>query len=158
MKIDLVHLTKRFFYALDFRPLHQKQIVTAKSVLSEPEFALWSSMRLGDKRHSLKVLARFSALLPQASVAERRAVLLHDVGKLQSDLGILMRVVATIIGPRNARLAAYHDHERIGATMLKKIGSEEQTYRLVGADFSADSDPTSSMANTLAALRRADKI
>lgn len=158
MKIDLVHLTKRFLYALDFRPLHQKQIVTAKSVLSEPEFALWSSMRLGDKRHSLKVLARFMALLPQASVAERRAVLLHDVGKLQSDLGILMRVVATIIGPRNARLAAYHDHERIGATMLEKIGSEEQTYRLVAADFSADSDPTSSMANTLAALRRADKI
>ena len=69
MKIDLVHLTKRFFYALDFRPLQQEQIVTAKSVLSEPEFMLWSSMRLGDKRHSLKVLARFSALLPQASVA-----------------------------------------------------------------------------------------
>ncbi|MFM8003316.1 MAG: HD domain-containing protein, partial [Actinomycetota bacterium] len=102
-------------------------------------------MRLGDKRHSLKVLARFSALLPQASVAERRAVLLHDVGKLHSDLGILMRVAATIIGPRNARLAAYHDHERIGATMLREIGSEEQTYRLVAADFSTDFDPNSSM-------------
>lgn len=158
MKIDLVHLTKRFFYALDFRPLQQQQIFTAKSVLSEPEFMLWSSMRLGDKRHSLKVLARFMALLPEATVAERRAVLLHDVGKLQSDLGILMRVVATIIGPRNARLVAYFDHERLGGAMLRKIGSEEQTYRLVAADFSTDSDPNSSMANTLAALRRADKI
>ena len=55
--------------------------------------------------------------------------LLHDVGKLESGLGTLARVVATIVGPRTARFRRYHDHERIGADLLVAAGSTPVTDR-----------------------------
>lgn len=157
MTIRSIHLARRFFGALNFLPLKRSQIEIVRPVLTESEFYLWSSMRIGDKRHSLEVLARFLALLPEATVTERRAALLHDVGKLQSDLGVVARVLATIVGPRGARFSAYHDHERLGAEMLRKIGSDEQTWRLVGGDVAGPTNPNSTPMKTMSALRRADE-
>ena len=63
---------------------------------------------------------------------EMAGALLHDIGKLDSDLGTAGRVVATVVGPRTARFRRYHDHERIGADMLKVAGSSPVTVDLVG--------------------------
>ena len=62
---------------------------------------------------------------------ETAGALLHDVGKLDSDLGTLARVLATIVGPRTDRFRRYHDHEKIGADLLVAAGSSPLTVELV---------------------------
>ena len=103
-----------------------------------------------DQRHSIAVLRRFLSLRPSATRPEMRAALLHDIGKLQSNLGVLGRVVATLIGPRGERFTAYHDHERIGSEMLQNINSDLVTIRLVAGSDQSD------IAGALSALRVAD--
>ena len=151
----LVHLVKRFATSLDRRDLSQFEIDSARAVLTPREFELWFQMSLSDKKHSLTVHRRFSDLMPNAEIAAVRASLLHDVGKTKSNLGVLSRVVATIIGSRGKRFSQYHDHEALGAQMLREIGSEETTCQLVAGLIS---DDDSSLAKYIAALRSADDI
>jgi hypothetical protein len=112
-------------------------------------------MSLSDKKHSITVHRRFSDLLPSAEIAAVRASLLHDVGKTKSNLGVLSRVVATILGSKGKRFSQYHDHEALGAQMLREIGSEETTWRLVAGSIS---DDDINLAKYIAALRSADDI
>ncbi len=103
-----------------------------------------------DQRHSVAVLHRFLKLCPGATRPELRAALLHDIGKIESNLGVLGRVLATLVGRRGARFTAYHDHEKIGSQMLQNINSESVTIRLVAGLDESD------IAGTLSNLREAD--
>lgn len=107
-----------------------ERLDAARQVLTEAEYSLWIGMQGRDQRHSLEVLARFDDLLPGASRQRRAAALLHDVGKTASNLGWTLRVVATIVGRRGRRFGLYHDHERIGAEMLRGV-SDPETVSLV---------------------------
>ena len=128
---NLLHLTKRFVLALDRRELSQSNFDSVRELLLPREFELWLNMPLIDQKHSLLVMRRFVDRLPNAEVAAVRASLLHDVGKTKSNLGVCGRVAATIIGSRGERFSMYHDHETIGAKILREIGSDETTWRLV---------------------------
>jgi response regulator RpfG family c-di-GMP phosphodiesterase len=117
--------------------------------LLEDEFSLWTKMTLSDQRHSLVVAQRFVTLKPDAQRDYVAAALLHDVGKVESHLGVLMRVIATLIGPRTIRLRAYHDHETIGLALCVKAHSTTETLRVLRAD---------STDEIAAMIRRADNI
>ncbi|WP_439116124.1 hypothetical protein, partial [Ilumatobacter sp.] len=52
-------------------------------------------------------------------------------------LGTFGRVIATIVGPRTTRFAAYHDHEAIGARMAVAAGSDPITAELIAGEGSA---------------------
>ena len=66
--------------------------------------------------------------------------LLHDVGKQVAGLGTTARVIATLVGPRTRRFREYHDHEALGAAMLRRAGVEESTVaNAIGAGPFADS-------------------
>lgn len=151
----VAHLVKRFVISLDRRDLSEFDIDSARAVLAFREFELWSQMSLPDKKHSLTVHRRFLDLMPNAEIAAVRASLLHDVGKTKSNLGVLSRVIATILGSRGERFSQYHDHEAIGAQMLREIGSEETTCRLVARSISDDDN---SLAKYIVALQSADDI
>ena len=94
-------------------------------------------MQPRDQRHSIVVLSRFDALLPTAVSAERAAALLHDVGKNISGLGFISRVVATVVGPKGKRFTDYHDHENLGAELMRSF-SDPRTVALIGG--TADDD------------------
>jgi putative nucleotidyltransferase with HDIG domain len=83
-----------------------------------------------------------------------RAGLLHDVGKLESNLSVFARVLATIVGERGSRFAKYHAHEKIGAQMLRQAGSDEETWQLVAGEVS----DSPQLQTVLAALQQADEI
>ena len=102
-----------------------------QSVLSQSEFDVWNNMMVQDRRHSVLVGRRFVKLRPTASQGEIAGALLHDVGKSVARLGTFTRVLATLVGPRTNRFRQYHDHEKIGATMLRSIGSDELTISMV---------------------------
>jgi hypothetical protein len=149
-----LHLAKRFFGALSRSPIGESQIELVQTTLSDSEFALWSAMMPMDKKHSIKVMSRFMQIYPQATAAQVRASLLHDVGKLESNLSVFARVLATIVGERGSRFAKYHAHEKIGAQMLRQAGSDEETWQLVAGEVS----DSPQLRTVLAALRQADEI
>ena len=144
------HLVSRFFGAISGAQPPLEDLTEVESLLLDGELLFWRKLPTMDQRHSIAVLRRFVNLRPGATRPEMRAALLHDIGKLQSNLGVLGRVVATLIGPRGERFTAYHDHERIGSEMLQNINSDLVTIRLVAGSDQSD------IARALSDLREAD--
>lgn len=144
----LWHLVKRAVTSISNEPLSGADVERAERLLLPQEFELWWSMSPRDQRHSLQVHERFMRFYPPAKRTEQAAALLHDVGKTVSGLGWLMRIVATIVGPRGAAFAMYHDHENLAVQMLQGI-SDQRTLDLIGG---AIDDVV------MVALRQADEI
>jgi hypothetical protein len=130
MKSPIGHLVRRALSSLNNSTLSEAEILRVTPWLNSEEQGLWSSMPPRDCRHSLQVHARFADLYPSATRDEHAAALLHDVGKISSGLGWLLRVLATIVGPRGVRFSQYHDHAAVGAQMLHGISSS-RTIELV---------------------------
>jgi hypothetical protein len=127
----ITHLAKRFVLSLVPSQVQEVERQWVQSVLTTSEFDLWSKMMAQDRQHSVLVGRRFMKYRPTSSPAEIAGALLHDVGKTAAHLGTLARVVATLLGPRTSRFRQYHDHEAIGAAMLRSIGSSELTVSMV---------------------------
>lgn len=147
-----LHLVRRFRGAISRVNLMSEDLADVESLLLRDEFVLWQTMPAMDQRHSIAVMRRFKILRPSAALPEIRAALLHDVGKIASDLGVFSRVVATLIGPRGRRFTKYHDHERIGVQMLREINSDILTIQLVAGESDAH------LAEVLKTLHDADDI
>jgi putative nucleotidyltransferase with HDIG domain len=146
--IDQVgHLVRRFVGSVSRRQPEPADTAWVDSQLLASESLLWHRMSAADRRHSIAVAHRFEKLGGQWSREEMAGALLHDIGKLESGLGTLARVSATVVGPRTPRFRRYHDHEQIGADMLAAAGSSEVTVELVLGRGRAGS-----------ALRQADQI
>lgn len=92
------------------------------SVLVPGERALWGRMSGADRRHAVGVARRVPAELAAPA-------LLHDVGKVESGLGTIGRVAATVVGPRTPRFRQYREHPVIGARLLREAGSADLTVR-----------------------------
>ncbi len=125
------HLVARFVTSLSSAPPDPADEEWATAMLLPGEHALWIRMSNQDRRHSAKVARRFVARRPAATRAEIAGALLHDVGKLECDLGTWGRVAASVLGGRTERFRAYQDHERIGSEMAAAAGSERQTVDLI---------------------------
>lgn len=143
-----LHLCRRAFGSFRNNPVSPERRETARASLLPGEYALWCRMQNRDQRHSLNVLDRFVAACPQATRDERAAALLHDVGKVFSDLGWLGRIAATLVGPVSARFETYLDHERLGVVALEGVSSG-RTLEVLRGDI-ADA--------SVVALRAADDV
>jgi hypothetical protein len=124
---SLSHLTRRFFDVLRARPLLESELEAVKLWLSEPERSLFLAQSAVDQRHGY-----YAALTVIASGTGDRSVvragLLHDVGKRHARLGVIGRVLTSLLilfhVPLPGRLASYRDHGDIAAGELKAIGAE----------------------------------
>lgn len=125
------HLVARFVTSLPPTPPSVDDELWVDEHLLEGERTLWVQLSNQDRRHSAAVARRFVHERPGATRAEIAGAILHDVGKIECELGTFGRVVATLVGPRTAALAAYHDHEAIGAAMAEAAGSEPATVDLI---------------------------
>lgn len=125
------HLARRFVTSLPTTPPTPVDEVWADEHLLVGERALWVRLSNRDRRHSVSVARRFAEARPSASRAEIAGALLHDVGKVECQLGTFGRVVATLVGPRTERFRIYHDHEAIGASLAADAGSDLVTVELV---------------------------
>lgn len=148
MSASPLHLVRRALSSWSNHPLRDEERRVASSWLTSRELEIWNSMQPRDCRHSIIVQQRFAELCPGASRAEHAAALLHDVGKIESRLGWWMRIVATVVGPRGARFRSYHDHEKIGADLLRGL-SDDRTVSLIAGEVDDD---------VAHALQRADDV
>jgi putative nucleotidyltransferase with HDIG domain len=124
------HLARRWVTSLSRREPADVDTAWAESHLLDGELQLWRRLGAPDRRHAIVVARRFASMATWTR-DEIAGALLHDIGKLDSQLGTTGRVVATVVGPRTARFRSYHDHERIGAEMLVVAGSSPVTVDLV---------------------------
>jgi len=129
--IKVWHLAARFVTSLPATPPSVADEIWVDEHLLAGERALWVQLSNQDRRHSAAVARRFVARRPEATRGEIAGAILHDVGKIECGLGTFGRVVATLVGPRTKRFAAYHDHEAVGAAMAEAAGSEPATVELI---------------------------
>lgn len=125
------HLVARFVTSLPPAPPTVDAEVWAEDHLLPAERALWVRLSNQDRRHSIAVARRFDEARCAASRAEIAGALLHDVGKIECELGTLARAAATLVGPRTKRFRAYHEHEAIGTQLVHAAGSDPATIELV---------------------------
>ena len=144
------HLSARFFGALvPIGPARSDESWALDHLLAG-ERALWQRMSGADRRHAVGV-ARDSIRILGTDQARREviaAALLHDVGKVESSFGTFARVGVTLIAvffgrsrilrwagdaPKNGRpslrtrVGLYLTHDRLGADLLERAGSQELT-------------------------------
>ena len=127
----LWHLAARFVTSLPPTPSSVADENWVDDHLLAGERMLWVQLSNQDRRHSAAVARRFVVQRPEATRAEIAGAILHDVGKIECGLGTFGRVVATLVGPRTAAFAAYHDHEEIGARLAQAAGSDPATVDLI---------------------------
>ena len=140
---DAAHLVRRFVANLDPRGPEPASEAWAVRHLSAAELVLWQSMGGPDRRHSLGVAVEAVSRLGERPELVR-AALMHDVGKVGAGLGLMGRVVATVVevaglqeavrrshvrSGRWAGLVAYADYPETGAALLRDAGSPELVWR-----------------------------
>lgn len=145
----MFHLVKRFFGSLSPAPLNNVEQAWVKEVLNPREYDLWLTQPTVDQRHSHDIARRFVVIRPQASQDEIAGALLHDIGKINADLGIVARVIATVLPLPTRRFSAYRHHQQRGAQILEVIDCSDITIALVAGHPNSDA---------LRALHQADKI
>jgi hypothetical protein len=123
---DLPHLVRRFFGSLGAGAATPAEQRAVAALLTTDEAAVFWAQPRPDVRHALDSLARLRGEGP-AEPALERAVLLHDVGKRHSGLGILGRSLASGLAilhlPRSERMRRYLDHGELGAAELEALGA-----------------------------------
>ena len=124
---SLSHLSRRFFDVLLARPLLDSEQGAVNSWLNGPEQSLFFAQSNVDQRHGYTAgLTVVAAGVTDTTVI--RAALLHDVGKRHAHLGVIGRVVASLLillrVPLRGRLLAYRDHGQVAAGELRGIGAE----------------------------------
>ncbi len=106
------------------------------TVLLPGELEQWRHLSRPDRRHAAEVARSVESALSSPPRPVLAAALLHDVGKLDSGLGTLSRVPATLVGALvgrsrasqwKGRVGAYLDHPARGAARLRSAGSDPLT-------------------------------
>jgi len=127
-----LHLARRFLGSLSPRPLDAADDAWARRHLGPGEVELWERMSRADRKHAAGVAREVDRRLgPGTTRPVIAAALLHDVGKVDADLGTLARVAATMVGRSRAsgtgRIARHLRHDVIGAELLEAAGADPLT-------------------------------
>lgn len=150
------HLAKRFIGSIRPGGPPRREVSWVEAVLSERELELWRQMYGPDRRHSVAIAREVEARLgSRATAPVLAAALLHDVGKIDADLGTWGRVVATlsakVAGRETAelwirsrgftrRVGLYLQHPRLGGDMLEMAGSDALTVAWAREHHQPESD------------------
>ena len=122
------HLIARFFDVLSAPPLRPaEQAEVAALLRSSEEQKMFWEQPAADQRHGLGAARHVAAQLSSRTELIR-AALLHDVGKRHARLGIVGRVIASLIGGAGrrgrGRVRQYLEHGVLGAGDLEGCGAE----------------------------------
>jgi len=142
---SLVHLAGRFFGSLSPIGPPEAEVQWARDQLNEGEQALFDRMSRADRRHAIGVAREAKRLATAARMAVPdgfvQAALLHDVGKVEADLGTVARALVTLLAIAlgrerllswqaspsrwRAQAGSYLVHDRVGADLLAAAGSND---------------------------------
>jgi hypothetical protein len=122
--VKLAHLSGRFVRALWPGPPRAVDVAWVETVLTPAGFAMFRRQPNHDQRHAIGVARDVQARLAASEWADDprwpACALLHDIGKLDSHLGVCGRVVATVAGAAAGRDRAEAWSESRGFT--RRVG------------------------------------
>jgi putative nucleotidyltransferase with HDIG domain len=143
--MKIAHLSGRFFRALSPAAPNADDLAWVATVLTPDGFALFRRQPNHDQRHAIGVARDVQARLADTPDADDprwvSAALLHDIGKLDSHLGVYGRVVATVSGAVagrdhaeawsesrgfTRRVGVYLRHAELGADRIRIAGEPEE--------------------------------
>ncbi|MCC6433708.1 MAG: HD domain-containing protein [Acidimicrobiales bacterium] len=134
----LLHLVRRFAAAARRAGPTPQDEAWARSLLTDAEATLWQRHRPGDRRHSVAVARHLAASRAEDRKEEGElpgwllpAALLHDIGKVDADLPVAGRVVASLLKLLGVRVAPgvlgrYLGYPAHGAALLTAAGSQPE--------------------------------
>jgi len=170
------HLSGRFARALYPGAPRAEDIVWVESVLTPDAFVQFRRQPRHDQRHAIGVARVVQADLGGTPHADDdrwlAAALLHDIGKLDSGLGVWGRVAATVSasvaghdmaaawsqgGGFTRRVGLYLRHPELGADRIRLAGGPEEAARWAAAHHDASRWAELGLpADVVAALDAAD--
>jgi hypothetical protein len=123
--MKVVHLSRRFVGALSPRAASADDLAWVDTVIDNAALSTqWRRMPNHDQRHAIGVARGVQAQLAGTEFADDprwlSAALLHDIGKLDSRLGVYGRVVATVSASLLGRGMADAWSERSG--VIRRVG------------------------------------
>ena len=126
------HLARRFVTSLRGRSPEPADQRWVEGLLSPNERGLWERMTPTDQAHGVEVARRTIDSFDEPEVL--RAALLHDVGKIEGRAGVMLRVVATLLGPvvSQARAASFAQRGGVIGTVGRQL-----RYPALGAELLA---------------------
>ena len=144
--MKVAHLSGRFVRALWPGAPRADDVAWVETVLTPDGFAQFRRQPNHDQRHAIGVARDVQARLADTAYADDprwlSAALLHDIGKLDSHLGVYGRVVATVSGARSPaattptrgrsrrgftrRVGLYLRHAELGADRIRLAGEPEE--------------------------------
>ncbi len=150
--MKLLHLAERFARALWPGPARPADVEWVETVLTPSAYAEWRLQPSHDRRHTIRVAREVQTQLAGTAYADDprwlSAALLHDIGKLDSGLGVYGRVVATVSGAAGGRdhapawsestgftrrVGLYLRHAELGADRIRLAGEPEEAARWAAA-------------------------
>lgn len=95
----MFHLARRFFTSLSRRGPKMEDNAWVRTLLTPGECELWRRMAPRDQCHGVRTGRYVERAMGRTDQLILAAALLHDVGKLESRLGVPGRVCAALVGP-----------------------------------------------------------
>jgi hypothetical protein len=139
-------LAKRFVDTFRPTPLAAAEQTWVQSLLTREEFGLWSRLALYDQRHSVRVAQGVRRRLAATQYADDSrwlsVAIMHDIGKLESNLALHERMLATVAGRTvklstamrwassarglTGRVGRYLIHGALGSEIVRSAGGREE--------------------------------
>lgn len=153
-----LHLGQRFFASIRSEPLDDDELGFVADTLTPSELGLFTEQPVGDQRHGLESARYVSDAGGSGDLV--RAAALHDIGKRHASLGVMGRVLASIVIklrlPAGRRVSIYRDHGPLGAIELEALGAPSHVVTYVRHHHGRR--PATFEANEWRLLTRADEV
>ena len=123
MKVkDILEKSIRAVKYIFYKDISISDQIRVSDVLDDDATLLFWRMRLEDRSHSLEVMKRMESITNENRFLT--LALIHDIGKLQSDIGWLGRIFADLGLNKTFTAERYKNHESYGYMIIKNhIGS-----------------------------------
>ena len=115
---DLIEKSLRAIKYNFYKDLAVLDQIKVNKILDDNATQLFWRMRLEDRSHSLEVMNRMEKLTKENRFLS--LALLHDIGKVESDIGWLGRIFADLGINNSFSAERYKNHEQYGYTILQK--------------------------------------
>ena len=124
IKSDYLQKSIRAMRYLFYKDLSISDQQYIHQILDEKLVKLFWKLKKEDRAHSLEVLTRMKTLSNDHKLHE--LALLHDIGKVCSDIGWLGRIFADIGLNRSLNAKNYKKHEKLGLELLRDLSNENE--------------------------------
>lgn len=127
MITSIRHLARRTIESIGSHEPSRFDAAWVRTLLTDEEHLLWDRLHPRDRRHSVGVARRFVQLEPNAPDTAVAGALLHDIGKVDASGSIIVRILATLCGPRTSSMRRLVNHERHGLELLHQVEAHPLT-------------------------------